>query len=183
MLPFDSTLANFGAVASIVGLVFTVVATLIYYVRPRFFRSLGSSDDNGELIPEPDLASAPVPAQTSLQPDSLHASLRLQQMLDSARSVYYDSDRSAALRLVAEHAVALRKYEKAIEAGEADRYDSSKSETLRFVAISAALGGSFEEAARAANKIPYPSIQGAATKKILEIQSKRENSRPGCQSG
>ena len=169
MLPFDSTLANFGAIASIMGLVLAVVVTLIFHVRPRFFRFLGGSGIDDEPIPKPDLASAPVLTQTSSPSGSLNPSLCLQQMLESAKSVDYDSDRSDALRLVAKHAVMHGAYEKAIEAGEADPYDSSKSETLKFVAISAARGGSFEEAARAAKKIPYSSTQGEATKKILEI--------------
>lgn len=174
LLPFDSTLANFGAIASIVGLVLAVVVTLKYHVRSRFFRSLDGSGNDDEPVAKPNRASAPVLTPTTLPPATPNTSLSLQQMLDSAKSVAYDSDRSGALRLVAKHAVKHGEYEKAIEAGEADPYDSSKSETLKFVAISAAHGGSFEEAARAAKKIPYSSTQGQATKKILEIQSKLE---------
>ena len=173
MLPFDSTLANFGAIASIVGLVLAVV-TLIYYVRPRFFRFLGSSGIDDEPIPKANRPSAQALTQSTLLPDSPNPSLGLQQMLESAKSVNSNSDRSDALRLVAEDAVRHGAYEKAIETGEADYSDYSKSETLKFVAISAACGGSFEEAARAAKKIPSDYTQGQTTKKILEIQSNLE---------
>ena len=173
MLPFDSTLANFGAIASIVGLVLAVV-TLVFRVRPRFFRFLGSPSIDDEAIPKANRASAQVLTQTTFLPASPNLSLRLQQMLESAKSVTSYSGRSDALRLVAEHAVRHGAYEKAIEAGQADSSHYSKSETLKFVAISAARGGSFEEAARAAKKIPSVYTQGETTKKILEIQSNLE---------
>ena len=171
MLPFDSTLANFGAIASIVGLVLAVVVTLIFHVRPRFVRFLGSSGIHDEPIPKPNRASTPMP----VSPNPSHG---LQKMLESAKSVNSDSDRSHALRLVAEHAVSHGAYEKAIQAGEADYSDYSKSKTLKFVAISAARGGSFENAARAAKKIPSDHTQGETTKKILEIQSNLEKCLP-----
>ena len=174
MLPFDSTLANFGAIASIVGLVLAVVVTLIVHVRPRFFRSLGGSGIDDEPTPKANRASAPVLTQTTFRPASPNPSHGLQKMLESAKSVNSEADRSDALRLVAEHAVRHEAYEKAIEAGEADYSDYSKSETLKFVAISAARGGAFEEAARAAKKIPSDYTQGQTTKKILEIQSSLE---------
>ena len=177
MLPFDSTLANFGAIASIVGLVLAVVVTLVFHVRPRFFWFLGSSGIDDEPIPKVDRASAPVLTQTTFLPASPNPSLGLQQMLESAKLVNSGSDRSDALRLVAEHAVRHGAYEKAIEAGEADSSHYSKSETLKFVAISAARGGSFEGAARAAKKIPSVYTQGETTKKILEIQSNLEKGR------
>ena len=173
MLPFDSTLANFGAIASIVGLVLAVV-TLVFRVRPRFFRFLGSPSIDDEAIPKANGASAQVLTQTTLLPASPNLSLGLQQMLESAKSLTSASDRSDALRLVAEHAVRHGAYEKAIEAGQADSSHYSKSETLKFVAISAARGGSFEEAARAAKKIPSVYTQGETTKKILEIQCNLE---------
>ena len=178
MLPFDSTLANFGAIASIVSLVLAVVVTLIFHVRPRFLRFLGISGIDDEPIPKANRASAPVHSQTTPIPASTNPSHGLQQMLESAKSVNSDSDRSDALRLVAEHAVSHGEYEKAIEAGEADYSDYSKSETLKFVAISAARGGSFENAARAAKKIPSDYTQGETTKKILEIQSNLEKGLP-----
>lgn len=174
MLPFDSTLANFGAIASIVGLVVTVVVTLIFHVRPRFFRFLGGSRIDDEPIPKANRASAPVLTRPPVLPASPNPSLRLQQMLESAKSVNNSSDRSDALRLVAKHSARHGAYEKAIEAGEADSNHYSKSETLKFVAISAALGGSFEEAARAAKQIPNVYTQGETTKQILEIQSNLE---------
>ena len=167
MLPFDSTLAYVGAIASIVCLVLAVF-TLVYRIRPRFLG--GSGIDDGPT-PKANRVSAPEPTQTTFRPASHNPSLGLQEMLESAKSVNSDSDRSDALRLVAEHAVSHGAYEKAIEAGEADYSDYSKSETLKFVAISAARGGSFEEAARAAKEIPSDYTQGQTTKKILEIQS------------
>ena len=180
-MPFDSTLANFGSIASIVGLVLAIVVTLIFHVRPKFFRSSGGLGIGDEPITKPNPASGPVLTQTTLPPDCPNSSTRFQQMLASAKSVDSYTARSDALRLVAKHAVRHGAYEKAIEAGEADPYHSSKSETLKFVAISAASGGSFEEAARAAKKIPYSTTQGEATKKILEIQSKLENGHLGRQ--
>ena len=173
MLPFDSTLANYGAIASIVCLALAV-ATLIFRMRPRFLRFLGGSGIEHESIPKANRASAPMFTQTTSLPASNNLSLHLQQMLDSAKSVNSDSDRSDSLRLVAEYAVRHRVFEKAIEAGEGDYSDYSRSETLKFVAISAARGGSFEEAARAAKKIPSDYTQGDTTKKILEIQSHLE---------
>ena len=174
MLPFDSTLTNFGGIASIVGLVLAVVVTLIVHVRPRFFRSLGGSGIDDESTSEASRASATVPTQTTLGSASPKTSLGLQQILESAKSINSDSDRSDAQRLVAEHAVRHGAYEKAIEAGEADYSDYSQFETLKFVAISAARGGAFEKAARAAKKIPSDYTQGQTTKKILEIQSNLE---------
>ena len=174
MLPFDSTLANFGAIASIVGLVLAVVVTLIFHVRPRFFGFLGSSGIDDEPFPKANRPSATALTQTTSMPASPNSSHDLQRMLESAKSVNSDYDRSDALRLVAEHAVRHGAYEKAIEAGEADSSHYSKSETLKFVAINAARGGAFEEAARAAKKIPNVYTQGDTTKKILEIQSNLE---------
>ena len=174
MLPFDSTLANFGAIASIMSLVLAVVVPLIFHVRPRFLRFLGGSGIDDEPIPKANRASDQALTQTTFPPASHNPSLGLQQMLKSAKSVNIHSDRSDALRLVAEHAVKHGAYEKAIEAGEADYSHHSRSETLKFVAISAARGGAFEEAARAAKKIPSHYTQGETTKKILEIQSNLE---------
>ncbi len=173
MLPFDSTLANFGAIASILGLVVAVVA-LIFRVRPGFFRSLGGSGINDEPISKANRESAEVPVQTTFLPTSPNSSVDLQQMLISAKSVTSASDRSDALRLVAEHAVRHGAYQKAIEAGRADSSQYSRSETLKFVAISAARKGAFEEAARAAKSIPSVYTQGETTKKILEIHSNLE---------
>ena len=173
MLPFDSTLANFGAIASILGLVVAVV-TLVFGVRPRLFRSLGSPSIDDETIPKANRASGQALSQTTLIPASPNLFHSLQQMLESAKSVTSNSDRSDALRLVAQHAVRHGAYEIAIEAGQANFSHNSKSETLKFVAISAARGGQFEEAARAAKEIPSVYIQGETTKKILEIQSNLE---------
>ena len=173
MLLFETTLANFGAIASIVGVILAV-ATLVFFMRPRSSRFLSGSASNDEPIPKANRAPAPVPTQTTIKPALPNPSLRLQQMLESAQSVRSFSDRGEALRLVAEHAVSLGAYKKAIEAGEADPSHSGKSDTLKFVAISAARAGSFEEAVRAAKKIPSYDSQGETTKKILEIQSKLE---------
>ena len=173
MLPFDSTLANYGAIASIVCLVLTVVVPLVVHVRPRFLRPSGSSGIDDEPTLKEDRQSAQVLTQTTLRPASPNPSLGLQEMLESAKSVNSCSDRSDAPRLVAKHAVRHGAYQKAIEAGEADYSYNSKSETLKFVAISAARGGLFKEAARAAKKIPSEYMQGQTTK-ILEIQSSLE---------
>ena len=172
MLPFDITLPDLGAIASFVGVVLAVVT--LFLMRPRIFRFLSGSANNDESISKANGASAPVLTQTTLRPVSPSPSLRLQQMLESAKSVSTTYDRSDALRLVAKYAVGLGDYKKAIQAGEADSTNYGQSETLKFVAISAARAGSFEEAASAAKKIPSVYTEGETTKKILEIQSKLE---------
>ena len=171
MLPFDTTLANFGAIASIVCLVLAVVAAMPG-VRPRIRRLVSGSSIVNKPTSQANRVSTAVPTLVTFPLASPNPSLRLQQMLESAKSVNSSYDRSEALRLVAEHAVSHGAYEEAIKAGEADSSNYAKSETLKFVAISAALRGSFKEAARAAKNIPSVYTQGETTKKILEIQSK-----------
>ena len=119
MLPFDSILANFGAVASIVCLVLAIAMPIIVHVWPRFFRPLGGSDIDDEPTLKANRSSAPVLTQTTFASASSNPSLGLglQKMLESAKSVNSGFDRSEALRLVAEHTVRHGAYKKAIEAG------------------------------------------------------------------
>ena len=195
MLPFDSTLANFGAIASIVGLILAVVVTLIFHVRPKFFRGSGIDD---EPIPKANQALGQQFTQTTSLPASPNHSLGLQQMLESAKSVNSGSGRSDALHVVAEHAVRHGAYEKAIEAGEADSGVYSKSETLKFVAISAASGGRSRKqrgqprrfrvsTRRARRQRRFWKYKATWTRVTLDANSDKSKTRPqglilrGCQ--
>lgn len=152
-----------------------VIADMVLHLRSRIKRFLVGSSGVKDPVPKVTPVATPVPKQTASGSDFSNSSLTLQQMLESAKAVKNYYDRSEALRQVAEYAVTLGAYKKAIEAGDADLNYYGKSDTLKLVAISAAHGGSFEEAVKAAKKIPNEYTHGEATKRVLEIQSKLDS--------
>ena len=175
MLPFDSTLANFGAIASILGLAILVIPYLLrklrkyMTMRKQEFEIASSFDDTENLSPSPKVN---LPIASQKHPASTES---LNQMLEAAKAVLSSSARSNALRIVAEHAVEYGDYGIAIKAGVSDNSSIGSSNTLSYVAVKAAEKGAFKQATQAANAIPSSSMQGETTVKILRIQQKRQS--------
>ena len=179
-MPFESTLTNYGAVASILGLGLAIFLLLGLYVGPKFLTS--SKTAEGPTLPvgpsaSPTLTPTPTPTPTSTssifdQPPASSAQT-LAKMLESAQSVRSTSGQSKALRIVAEEAIRRGDYRIAVEAGKSINSTSSKSETLSYVAVCAAKEGLFRIAAEAAKEIPSTSVNSSTTVEILEIESKR----------
>ena len=172
-MKFESTLANCGAVASILGLGIAILVLLGFYVGPKFLTSSNTGDSPTSSVGSP-ASPTPTPTSTALifdQP-SISSAQTLEVMLKSAQSVRSTSGKSEALRLVAEEAIRRGDYRIAIESGKSISSTSSKSKTLSYVAICAAKEGLFRIAAEAAKQIPSTSVNSSTTVKILEIESK-----------
>ena len=174
MLPFESTLTNYGAVASILGLGIAIFVLLGFYVGPKFLTSSNTGDRPTLSVgPPASPTSTPTSTPSIFDQPSISSAQTLEEMLKSAQSVRSTSGKSEALRLVAEEAIRRGDYRIAIEAGKSISSTSSKSKTLSYVAICAAKEGLFRIAAEAATEIPSTSVNSSTTVKILEIESKR----------
>ena len=100
--------------------------------------------------------------------------LDLNKLLKTACSVYYASEKGAALHAYVEMALKNDAYDHAINAIDHIPYASDKTRTARLIIDQAIKAGFFTVADKAADKIYYASDQGDAKLRIIKAARDRK---------